>query len=106
MKHEPDSNIRVLCDDCTDKQYPLKGKFSPETIRHALGAKFAFTNSLWDADSEQMVDVIEHMWIVNLTVKDNKITGTLDNEPHHIYNVALGDVVTRDISEVEELIYD
>lgn len=91
---EPDSNIVQRCADCTDDMYPRKGKFTVDEINNAFGAKFEFIE---DRDSE-------HMWLINLDVNDNNVTGTLDNEPVSIHNVKRGQRITRKISEIEDLI--
>ena len=54
---EPHDNIIFTCKDCSDDMYPLKGKFSAETIKKARAAKFLFGN-LDDKDA-----TLEHMWL-------------------------------------------
>ena len=97
---EPHDNIIFTCKDCSDDMYPLKGKFSAETIKKARAAKFLFGN-LDDKDA-----ALEHMWLCDLDVSGDIVTGKLDNDPVYVDNVILGQVVSRKISDVEELLFD
>ena len=97
---EPHDNIIFTCKDCSDDMYPLKGKFSAETIKKARAAKFLF-GDLDDKDA-----ALEHMWLCDLDVSGDIVTGKLDNDPVYVDNVILGQVVSRKISDVEELLFD
>ena len=96
---EPDENIIFTCKDCSDSMYPLKGKFSAETIKKARAAKFEFG----DLDGED--SHIEHMWLNNLDVSGDMVTGKLDNDPVYV-KLIHGQIITRKISDVEELLFD
>ena len=95
---EPDKNIVFVCKDCSDDMYPLKGKFSAETVKKARAAKFVF-GDLDGGDKN-----LEHMWLINLDVKRKTVTGKLDNDPVYA-RLKLGQIITRKISEVEELLF-
>ena len=95
---EPDKNIVFICKDCSDDMYPLKGKFSAETVKKARAAKFVF-GDLDDGDEN-----LEHMWLTDLDVKRKTVTGKLDNDPVYV-RLKLGQIITRKISEVEELLF-
>ena len=79
--------------------YPLKGKFSAETIKKARAAKFLF-GDLDDKDA-----ALEHMWLCDLDVSGDIVTGKLDNDPVYVDNVILGQIISFRISEVEELLF-
>ena len=96
---QPHDNITFTCKDCSDDMYPLKGKFSAETIKKAKAAKFLFGN-LDDKDS-----ALEHMWLSDLDVSDDIVTGRLDNDPVYV-KLIHGQIISRKISEVEELLFD
>ena len=97
---EPDKNIVFMCKECSDDMYPLKGKFSAETIKKASAAKFVF-GDLKGGDKN-----LEHMWLTDLNViSGDLIQGKLDNDPVYV-RLKLGQIITRKISEVEELIFD
>ena len=96
---EPDKNIVFMCKECSDDMYPLKGKFSAETIKKASAAKFVF-GDLKGGDKN-----LEHMWLTDLVVSKDTVTGKLDNDPVYA-RLKLGQIITRKISEVEELIFD
>ncbi len=92
-----DPNIRTYCPNHIKELYPLKGKFSIETVRAAKIAKFRF----------QEGEVVEWMWIYIHGVKDNGIVyGVLDNEPYMIQNIKFKDKINRHFSEVAELQFD
>ena len=97
---EPHDNIIFTCKDCSDEIYPLKGKFSAETVKKAKAAKFLFGNKN-DKDA-----ALEHMWLCDLDVSGDIVTGKLDNDPVYVDNVILGQIVSFRISEVEELLFD
>ena len=94
---EPDDNIMYTCKDCSDEIYPLKGKFSAETVKSAIAAKFLFSEAGNEYD--------EHMWLTDISVSDDTVTGKLDNDPVHI-KMVVGEIVTRKLSDVEELLFD
>ena len=96
---EPHDNIIFTCKDCSDDMYPLKGKFSAETVKRARAAKFLFG----DPDDKDVA--LEHMWLCDLDVSGGIVTGKLDNDPVYIADVILGQIVSRKISEVEELLF-
>lgn len=96
---EPDKNIVFMCKDCSDDMYPLKGKFSAKTIKKARAAKFVF-GDLKGEDKN-----LEHMWLTDLDISGDNVTGKLDNDPVYV-RLKLGQIITRKISEVEELIFD
>ena len=96
---EPHDNIIFTCKECSDEIYPLKGKFSAETVKKARAAKFLFG----DLDDEDAT--LEHMWLNDLDVSGDMVTGKLDNDPVYV-KMILGQIVTRKVSEVEELLFD
>ena len=96
---EPDENIVFTCKDCSDEMYPLKGKFSSETVKKARAAKFVFG----DLDGED--SHLEHMWLCDLDVSGDTVTGRLDNDPVYV-KLIVGQIITIKISEVEELLFD
>ena len=46
---------------------------------------------------------IEHMWLLVSHIEGDVITGTLDNEPVYVTNVALHDTIEMTKNEVEDL---
>ena len=42
---EPEDNITMICKDCTEDMYPMKGKFSRESIEKADFAKLLFEDN-------------------------------------------------------------
>ena len=82
-------DILVLCKECTEKQYPKKGKFTIEEIKRSGHVKAGFGN--------------EHMWVKVYKVSDVGVQGRLDNTPILPTNLRLGSSVFITLGEVEDI---
>lgn len=102
----PDANVEVLCHDCTATKYPLKGRFSEETLRKAKGAKFFFKNPDRGKFKDPRGCKGENLWIQIQEVKDGKVYGTLANDPFIIRDIHHGDNIVRKVSEAMELDFE
>ena len=77
MKHhnepEDEDNITMICKDCTEDMYPMKGKFSRESIEKADFAKLLFEdNDKPDRKREDNLigDMNEQSWDLSDRVND------------------------------------
>ena len=94
-----DPNTETICRGCVANKYPLKGKFSRETIKRATSAKFLFEDPLEEFGGE-------HMWLAIDHVGTKYVYGRLDNEPALLDCLKMGDKLAMPISEVEELQFE
>jgi len=70
---EPEDNITMICKDCTEDMYPMKGKFSRESIEKADFAKLLFEdNDKPDRKREDNLigDMNEQSWDLSDRVND------------------------------------
>ncbi len=77
-----DNNTICLCESCSKKAYPNKGKLN---AKKGQSAKLRFTDGKFT----------EYMWVIvtNVDVPMNDYEGTLNNEPVLLNNIVFGDVV-------------
>jgi uncharacterized protein YegJ (DUF2314 family) len=103
------NNIELMCRECAEKR---KSDFQEKLLDN----ESAFIKALVDSiNSPYKVYAkvsfsdeydTEHMWmLVNFYHADTKkITGTLSNEPLYLKNIQYGDIVSKSIYDMQDVI--
>jgi len=84
-----DDSIIFVCEECSKKMYPRKGKFSVKELEKADFVKADFNGG--------------HMWIKDIVVSKEGITGIVDNVPICPISPKLGEKVFIAIGEIEDI---
>jgi len=107
MPATTDSNIRFCCDDDAPVADAFWGTLPPQWFVGRF-VKRAFATTEADLEkfglAEEVWPTYEHMWVrVIGTTDDGLLMGTLANEPAYAVHVSMGQFVTLQRTEVEEV---
>ena len=86
---EPKDNLVYFCSDCSKKMYPRAGTFTPDEVRSSTHIKANFNT--------------EHMWIKVVTVTEQGVKGTVDNDPERLGSPPYGAEVFIAFGKIEDI---
>ena len=89
---ESESNIRLVCKDCTNElQQEFRKFFTPDDLNDGY-AKISFQDG----------KKIEHMWVEIKSRSGRRFTGRLANDPFVVTNIEYNDLVTFEFNDIED----
>lgn len=97
---ENPNNIQAFCAEHSPKPVTFDG--DPKTLvgKHV---KLAFETTEPPEEYADRWPTKEHMWVKVKSVDGETLTGILDNEPAFLDYVELGDEITFDVNEIEDV---